>query len=135
MSSKLSRIQKAIAYLKGQQVIIRQQDIVDRMGMNKSTVSMAINGNEKYLTDSFIERFSETFDFNKTWIIEGEGEMLENKEVAKTKLTPREAKDTIDMLLDHEHELMQYNSFRVWKENIELKAINEALRKSSAKGN
>lgn len=74
--NKLERIQKAVAYLKGSQIITKQQDIVDKMEVNKSSVSLALKGNEKYLTDSFISKFAETFNINPDWLLKGEGFLL-----------------------------------------------------------
>ncbi|UAB85719.1 hypothetical protein INR75_06815 [Zunongwangia sp. SCSIO 43204] len=76
--SKLERIEKAVAYLKGKQIITKQQDIVDKMNVNKSSVSSALKGNDKYLTDSFIEKFSEAFGLNSTWILTGKGSLKDS---------------------------------------------------------
>ena len=52
IKKRLASIQAAVRYLKGQGIITKQQDIVDKTGYTKSTVSLALNGNEKYLTES-----------------------------------------------------------------------------------
>lgn len=55
-----------------------QVDIAIKMKSNKSSISQAMMGNEKYLTDNFLMRFNRAFDgiFNDEWLINGEGEML-----------------------------------------------------------
>ena len=79
---KLKRIKEAIAYLKGIQIISFQKDIVKKMGVNKSSVSQALNGHEKYLTDSFIEKFASVFELNEEWLLTGEGKMLKDADIS-----------------------------------------------------
>lgn len=77
MNTKAERINKAVAYLKGEQIIKFQKDIMDAMKADKNTVSQALLGNDKYLTDSFIARFAEVFpDINADWLLTGKGNML-----------------------------------------------------------
>jgi|GEM_PF-4645979 len=68
----------AFNYLKGTGKVHTQQDIADKMEINKSSLSKATNGDDKYLTDSFLKRFNYSFGnmFNERWLISGEGEML-----------------------------------------------------------
>lgn len=72
------RLHKAISYLKGEELISVNQDIIKRMGINKSSFSLAFNGNEKYLTESFLRKFNAAFDelFRIDWLLGGEGDML-----------------------------------------------------------
>lgn len=78
IKKRLASIQAAVRYLKGQGIITKQQDIVDKTGYTKSTVSLALNGNEKYLTESFIKEFNKVFGslFCDQWLLTGEGKML-----------------------------------------------------------
>ena len=68
----------AFNYLKGTGKVHTQQDIADKMEINKSSLSKATNGDDKYLTDSFLKRFNYSFGnlFNERWLISGDGEML-----------------------------------------------------------
>lgn len=75
----LQRLKVCIAYLKDNGVIHTQQNIVDMMQRNKSSVSRALNGDPLYLTNDFIESFTKTFRvFNQIWIETGDGDMLAN---------------------------------------------------------
>jgi hypothetical protein len=76
VSNVLFRLKKAIAYLKGQQKIHNQQDIVNALGYNKSSVSQALNNRKNYLTEDFVKKFCKTFDINHEWILFGIGNML-----------------------------------------------------------
>jgi phage repressor protein C with HTH and peptisase S24 domain len=76
--NKLERLNDAVAYLKGVKIIKNQQDIVDRMNVNKASVSQVFNGKKNYLTDSFLRKFNRAFDdiFNEDWLLTGKGKML-----------------------------------------------------------
>ncbi|MDR0582567.1 MAG: hypothetical protein LBG31_06365 [Prevotellaceae bacterium] len=74
---KLERLQTAIAYLKGKQVIRTQKDIAAAMQFNESSVSQATNGNMRYLTDSLLKKFCLSFkDINHDWLLHGKGDMI-----------------------------------------------------------
>jgi len=78
MGYKLDRLLEAIAYLKGKRKITTQKAMAEAMEYNKSTISMALKGDERYFTDSFIEKFCATYGINKVWIDTGEGEIDTN---------------------------------------------------------
>lgn len=79
---KKERINAAFVYLKRNGVIKKQKDLAAALKSTPANVSYALSGNEKYLTDNFIVRFSIAFKhiFNIEWIIDGTGEMLRNEE-------------------------------------------------------
>lgn len=72
------RLKKAYEFLRSNGKVHTQQDVADIMGVKKENISRAFNGNDKYLTTSFITRFNNAFGniFNTDWIIKEEGEML-----------------------------------------------------------
>jgi len=93
--TKLDRLKKAISYLKGNETIFNQKDIVEKMHVNKSSVSSALKGNEKYLTNSFLIKFCNTFgSINYNWLITGKGKMLNSIAPSKNKL-PMLSKDGV----------------------------------------
>lgn len=75
------RIKVAYNYLRNHGIVHTQQDVANVMDVKKENISRAFNGNEKYLTPGFMERFNNAFNniFNKAWLLTGEGEMLNNK--------------------------------------------------------
>lgn len=79
---RVERIGSCIEYLKGIGKIHKQQDIADKVGMDKSNLSRALNGDDRYLTDRFLQRFNVAFDnvFNTSWLLAGEGKMLRQPE-------------------------------------------------------
>lgn len=71
-------IKEAFEYLRSNGEAHTQQDVANKMGISKSNISRAFNGDEKYLTKSFLERFNEAYNniFNYEWLITGEGEKI-----------------------------------------------------------
>lgn len=76
------RLKKAYEYLRSNGKVHTQQDVADVMGVKKENISRAFNGNEKYLTPSFITRFNNAFGdiFNTDWLIKEHGEMLKTNQ-------------------------------------------------------
>ncbi len=65
MSTKVEFLQNKVAYLKGIRKIKTQKDIAISMDMNVNTISQALKGNDKYLTDSFLQKFCKTFEIDE----------------------------------------------------------------------
>lgn len=55
------RIISAYDYLKNAGIISSQQNVADKTGVRKESVSKAFSGNKSYLTD-FILKFNNAFD-------------------------------------------------------------------------
>lgn len=75
---KKDRLEKSIAYLKGIQKIKTQKDISEHLEISPESITRALKGNEKYLTDNFLKKIAEKFGFNEVWLLTGEGEMLKS---------------------------------------------------------
>lgn len=77
MKQNLLRLHEVIDYLKDTGKIHKQQDIADALGIAKSNLSMALKGNERYLTDGFLKRFAEAYSdyINKDYLVEGVGQL------------------------------------------------------------
>lgn len=82
MQTKLDRLNIVVRYLKGEGIIKNQQDIVEAMGSNKTTISLVFKGNEKYLTDNFLIKFNKAFNnlFSTDWLISGLGDIRAGQE-------------------------------------------------------
>lgn len=74
------RLVAAYDYLKSKGMAHKQQDIAEAMNTNKSNISHALNGDQRFLTDSFLRRFNAAYGniFNDKWLVEGTGEMLKS---------------------------------------------------------
>ena len=75
------RFKKAISHLKGEQIINTNQDVVNKMEINKSSMSLALKGDERYLTEKFITKFANIYGFNKDWLWKGKGSMFVNADL------------------------------------------------------
>ena len=102
---KKNRLDRAVAYLKGEQIIKTQKDISKKMGMSEETISRALKGLEKYLTDSFLEKFAYEFSLNPEWLKNNKGSMLiqqEQKEVPEDDEEEDEEEDELALFLREE---------------------------------
>lgn len=73
---KKNRLEKAVAYLKGAQIIKNQKDISDTGIVSEESLTRALKGNEKYLTDNFLKKIAAKYGFNSDWFLTGNGSML-----------------------------------------------------------
>lgn len=84
---KKNRLEEAVAYLKGSRVVKTQKEIADQLGTYTSNLSKAINGDEKYLTDNFLQRLSDEYGFSINWLLIGEGQMLKDNTAGRDIIT------------------------------------------------
>lgn len=77
-------IKVAFEHLRSKGIVHTQKDVCEMMGVSKENISRAFNGNERYLTPSFIQRFNSVFGhiFNEEYLLTGEGEMLRDSNVS-----------------------------------------------------
>lgn len=87
---KRSIIKEAFEYLRSVGEAHMQQDVANKMGISKTNISRAFNGDDKYLTKSFLLRFNEAYNniFNYDWLLTGEGEMLNKSDSESSVLSP-----------------------------------------------
>lgn len=71
-------ITKAYEHLRSIGKVHTKTDVANIMHASRPNVTAALNGDSKFLTDNFLERFNVAFDnmFNIKWLITGEGDML-----------------------------------------------------------
>lgn len=83
------RLQKAYRYLQQEKVVSTQQDLANKLNSDRASVNKALNDKDGYLTDSFVDKFSEAFSdiLNTTWLLTGEGSMLKSD---RSNVTPVE---------------------------------------------
>ncbi|MDR1678222.1 MAG: hypothetical protein LBR81_00370 [Prevotellaceae bacterium] len=83
-NNKLERIKEIIRYLIFTQKIgyeSIQKDLTNVLKSEKSVISRALNGDEKYLTDNFLVKLNSAFgeEFNLEWLLTGKGDMLKKE--------------------------------------------------------
>lgn len=78
IGTKQERLKAVFDYLKGQGIVHKQADLAEKLGVDKSNISHAMNGNERYLTNSFLIRLNKAFNniFSDDWLVDGTGDML-----------------------------------------------------------
>jgi len=79
---ELERIKQAFDYLKSNKLIRNQQDFVERINSDRSTVSQILNG-KKEANISFVHKMKQSFEMlSEDWLIEGSGEMIIQKDIS-----------------------------------------------------
>lgn len=77
ITGKKNRLNDAYDYLVYSKMIKNKRELAKIIGSTAPNVSNALNGKENYLTDRFLKRFHDAFDFiNLNWLLTGEGDML-----------------------------------------------------------
>ena len=71
------RLGKCIDLLRFNGIARTQREIAEKLDYARSNVSAAINGNPRYLTESFLKRFANAYaDYiNEDWLLTGKGTM------------------------------------------------------------
>lgn len=111
LEKKKKRLIDSFNKLKSLRVIKTQKDVSEKLGMSTNTVSQAINGNLKYLTDSFLVKFSTLSDeIDANWLLTGEEQPPKYKPFEHQK---------------HEYEVITFDSF---DQSHQQRYINEKAR-------
>ena len=78
-------ITKAYEHLRSIGKVHTKTDVANIMHASRPNVTAALNGDSKFLTDNFLERFNVAFDnmFNIKWLMTGEGDMLSSTSSAQ----------------------------------------------------
>ena len=83
--TRVEIIKKAFDYLVFKGDVTTRADFADAISYNRTNLSSAMNGNEKYLSDSLMGKIAQAFPvFDKNWLLTGEGTMLKTE----AKMTP-----------------------------------------------
>lgn len=81
------RLEDVVAYIKGNKLAKTQKEIALDININTVNLSRALNGDERYLTNSFLKKISDKYHINIVWLLTGEGSMLK-EEVKKDDAVP-----------------------------------------------
>ena len=120
---KKNRLEKAVAYLKGAQIIKNQKDISDTGIVSEESLTRALKGNEKYLTDNFLKKIAAKYGFNIDWLLTGKGSML----VSQTEEFVPEEEDDLVLFLRDERKGYDITLTDIYeKTRIPVKTLKEA---------
>ena len=78
MSNKQKRLQEVYDHLRRWYGIHTQTDFANSMRYSRNAISLALNGNEKYLTDSLFKNICEAYPgvFDLDYLLTGKGSLL-----------------------------------------------------------
>lgn len=77
MIEKQQRLHDIFDYLRYEKVLATKKEFAECINFDKTNLSSAFNGMNKYLTDNLFNKIADTFpQFNKHWLLTGEGDML-----------------------------------------------------------
>lgn len=82
MSNKQKRLQEVYDYLRRWYGIHTQTDFANSMRYSRNAISLALNGNEKYLTDSLFKNICDAYPgvFDLNYLLTGKGSLLSVEE-------------------------------------------------------
>lgn len=125
----VNRLNEAIDFLKSEKIIKTQKDIADIMGMNINSISQALNGNEKYLTDSFLKKFSLSFNsINFSWLKGEDQTMIVSESTLSRIPSDEEIQKCIENLILHEELFKKFDSYNTFIKNKENEVENRVLK-------
>ena len=117
MSDRQKRLQEVYEHLRRWFGIHTQADFANSMKYSRNAISLALNGNEKYLTDKLFESVCKAYPdtFNLDYLLTGNGELLQKKE-------PETAP------IDKQQDALTYAAIQVGKMMAELSHSIASLR-------
>lgn len=117
MSDRQKRLQEVYEHLRRWFGIHTQADFANSMKYSRNAISLALNGNEKYLTDKLFESVCKAYPdtFNLDYLLTGNGELLTKKE-------PETAP------IDKQQDALTYAAIQIGKMMAELSHSIASLR-------
>ena len=87
--NRQNRLRKVFDYLVYSEGIKTQGEFAERIDVNKTNLSSAMNGNEKYLSDSLFQKIHSTFPaLSIKWLLTGDGNMLTDNNITEPNAIP-----------------------------------------------
>lgn len=81
--NRSSILNEAYEWLRYKKLVSSKKEFAAHIGIDKTNLSSAFNGMEKYLTDNLFIKISEAFPLlDKNWLLTGEGNMLKDQSVS-----------------------------------------------------
>lgn len=82
-TNRLDILKKMFNHLKSTGKVHTQTELANLIQYNKTNLSSAFNGNERYLTLNLLKNINQTFnkEFSEDWLVTGKGDMLNPSEI------------------------------------------------------
>lgn len=76
---KKDRLNNAFEWLRYEKILSTKKEFAERIQFDKTNLSSAFNGAERYLTDNLFNKIADAFpQFNRDWLLTGKGDMLKS---------------------------------------------------------
>lgn len=97
------RMVQAYDYLRSHNFVETTDDVALRMGVNRSSIRSALSRGGTYMSVNLIDGFLEAFGgiFSRSWLVDGEGEMLAGEELFSTSQHPTRS-DRVAYIMEQE---------------------------------
>lgn len=81
--NRCSILNEAYEWLRYKKLVSSKKEFAEHIGIDKTNLSSAFNGMEKYLTDNLFIKISEAFpQLNKNWLLTGKGNVQKAQSVS-----------------------------------------------------
>lgn len=81
--NRSSILNEAYEWLRYKKLVSSKKEFAEHIGIDKTNLSSAFNGMEKYLTDNLFIKISEAFpQLNKNWLLTGKGNVQKDQSVS-----------------------------------------------------
>lgn len=78
--NKQERLSSVFERLRFDKILSTKKEFAEKIGVDKTNLSSAFNGVEKYLTENLFYKIEKVFpQFNIVWLLTGEGEMIKTQ--------------------------------------------------------
>ena len=97
IKTKEDRLHEIYEHLRAYHGVHTQNELASIIGITKSAMSAAMNGNEKYLTNNLFKKICAAYqgEFNLEYLLTGEGELLDT-DFGKSNPSPSVQQSVID---------------------------------------
>ena len=126
-SNKQKRLQEVYDHLRRWYGIHTQTDFANSMRYSRNAISLALNGNEKYLTDSLFKNICEAYRgvFKLDYLLTGEGQLLSIEEEVRN--------EDIEKMVNPQQPAMPDYVQKLFDEAVRMSTRNELLERQCEK--
>ena len=127
MSNKQKRLQEVYDHLRRWYGIHTQTDFANSMRYSRNAISLALNGNEKYLTDSLFKNICEAYPgvFDIDYLLTGKGSLLVVEEEVRN--------EELDKMVNPKQPEIPGFAQKLFEEAVRMSTRNELLERQCEK--
>ena len=127
MVKRQKRLKEVYEHLRANFGIHTQEDFANSLHKSRNAITLALNGNEKYLTDKLFTNICEAYPgvFDLNYLLTGEGSLLTVEEEVKSELIEKESNPQQPAMPDYVQ--------RLFDEAVRMSTRNELLERQCEK--